>query len=299
MVLVATAFLALGRQFAVLFMGRILQGFSAALIWTSGLGLLTDVFGQNRYGEAVGYCLAVNSIGMTAAPLLGGMVFARGGYSAVSAMSIGTVAVSAVLALLMVEPKTPGGWEASAPSTRVNSGVGGTGAMAASEDVSRKARERKAPMGPADERSALIQKDFGNSSVASRPAYFLLLRSGRVLGAMWGIFTYAFVIISFEAMIPLFVKQTFGWDSRRAALVFLCWIGPSFLSPLVGKAADRWQSPWIPIGGFLFTVPSLLLMGLVTENTALHQVLLCFLLTLVGKCLSSVSSFLFPLGRVG
>ena len=268
------------------------------LVWTSGLGLLTDVFGHDKYGEAVGYALTAVSIGTTAAPLLGGVVYAHSGYSAVSAMNIGTVAVSVVLAVLMVEPKPQSGCEASASSARINSGVSGPGAMTAPEDVRPMARERKEPTGLADERSALIQKDFGGSSMASWRVYFLLLRSGRVLSAMGGLFMYAFVTVSFEAMIPLFVKQTFEWDSRRAALIFLCWIVPGFLGPLAGKASDRWRSPWIPIGGFLFTVPPLLLMRLVTENTALHQVLLCVLLTLVGKCLSSLRYFFFPLGRM-
>ena len=45
--LVAAAILAFGGHIAVLVLGRILQGFSAAVVWTSGLAVLTIFFGQN------------------------------------------------------------------------------------------------------------------------------------------------------------------------------------------------------------------------------------------------------------
>lgn len=288
--LAATSFLSFGRQFYILVAGRFLQGFSAALVWTSGLALLTNVFGQGRYGEAVGYTQTSTSIGTTAAPLLGGVVYAQGGYSAVCAMSMATVAFSVVLALVMVEPKSRGRWEDSGCSTRVGSATGSGSPVPVSEDegnvdadVERTARERTASPRPVDERSALIPKGDGHARPeVYKPAYFLLLRSGRILTAMWGIFSFACVLISFEAMIPLFVKQTFHWDSRRAALVFLSWIVPGFLGPVAGKVTDRYKSPWIPMGGFLFMAPPLIFMRLVTENTDLHKGLLIFLLTLVG-----------------
>ena len=301
--MLATSFLSFGRQFSVLVTGRLLQGFAAALVWTSGLALLTDVFGQGRYAEAVGYTQTSTSIGTTAAPLLGGVVYAQGGYSAVSAMSMATVAVSAILALVMVAPKPRGRWDGSGCSTRVGS-AGGHGSPApvteedvedvdrdVDTDVERNATERRPSSRSVDERSALIPKETDVRRKVLKPRYFLLLRSRRILTAMWGIFSFSCVLLSFEAMIPLFVKTTFRWDSRRAALVFLSWIVPGFLGPVVGKVTDRYKSPWIPVGGFLCMAPPLILMRFVTANTDLHKALLVVLLTLVGKCLRVI----FPL----
>jgi hypothetical protein len=141
---------------------------------------------------------------------------------------------------------------------------------------------RKPSTRQVDEQSRLIPKYGVERKSSSRPAYSLLLGSKRVLAGMWGIFTFSFVIVSFEAMIPLFVKETFHWDSSRAALIFLSWIIPGFFGPVAGKAWDRWKSPWIPVGGFLSAVPSLILMRFVTNDSTLHKVLLCGLLTLVG-----------------
>jgi MFS family permease len=293
MLLFATAMLSFGRHISVLVVGRILQGLSAAVVWTSGLALLTDIFGQERYGEAVGYAQTSVSVGTTSAPLLGGIVYARGGYSAVSAMSIGTVAISIALALMMVEPKAKTGWEEPVPGFSV---AGNNSQTAASEEVSRMGRSIQSPttLEPASglpgERSALIPKKHKEGNFEKRPAYPLLLRSGRILAAMCGVFSFAFVVVSFEGLVPLFVKETFHWDSTRAALIFLSWIIPGFLGPIAGKASDRLGPRWIAVGGLLFAVPPLILMRFVTKDSTSHKVLFCSLLTLVGKC-SFVCSF--------
>ena len=271
---------------AVLVVGRLLQGMSAAVVWTSGLALLTDIFGQGRYGEAVGYAQTSVSIGTTSAPLLGGVVYARGGYSAVSAMSVGTVVVSIALALIMVEPKAKTGWEEPVPRLSAATNNYGT---TASEEVTRIGRSVQSPArikqtsGLPDERSSLVQSKHKEGFSENRPAYPLLLRSGRILAAMGGIFTFAFVIISFEGMIPLFVKETFHWNSTSAALIFLSWIIPGFLGPIAGKASDRLGPRWIAVGGLLFAVPPLILMRFVTRDSFQHKALLCSLLSLVGK----------------
>lgn len=280
--LVATVILAFGRQIEVLIVGRLLQGLSAAVTWTSGLAMLTDIFGQERYGEAVGYAQTSVSVGTTSAPLLGGIVYAWGGYSTVSAMSIGTITISLALALLMLEPKVKAGWDESAPALPV---AGKTYEPVAPGEVSKIRRGMPGPpaLEPAselpDERTNLIPR-----SRKYRPAYPLLLRSGRVLAAMGGILIYSFVIISFESLIPLFVKETFHWDSTHAALIFLAWIIPGFLGSLAGRASDRLGSRWVAVGGLLFSVPPLALMRFVTEDSTSHKVLLCGMLTLVGKC---------------
>lgn len=131
--LAATSFLSFGHQFPILVAGRCLQGFSASLVWTSGLTLLTNVFGKERNGEAVGYTQTTTSIETTAAPLLGGLVYAQGGYSAVCAMSMATVGISLVLALIMVEPDSRGRWEDSGSSTRVGSATGNGSPVPAEE----------------------------------------------------------------------------------------------------------------------------------------------------------------------
>ena len=269
--LAATIVLSLGRHIIVLAIGRFLQGLAAAIVWTSGLALLTDIYGQKRYGEAIGYAQTAVSVGTTSAPLLGGLVYSRGGYSAVSAMNCMAVAVSVILALLMVEPKAGIEWQ-------------GPEISEPDRDIHRVTSRTSGPESPT-ERTSLIKKQPSKRSNDKGSAYPLLLRSPRILAAMGGIFTYSFVVISFEGMIPLFVKETFNWDSTRAALVFLSWIIPGFLAPVAGNLADRIGPRWVAVGGFLFAAPPLVLMRLITNDSTSNQALLVGLLTLVGKAL--------------
>ncbi|KAG8526572.1 uncharacterized protein KY384_008773 [Bacidia gigantensis] len=283
MLMAATALLQFGGHAAILVMGRFFQGLAAAVVWTSGLALLTDVFGKDRYGEAIGYAQTATSFGTTCAPLLGGVVYGRAGYWAVSAMSIGTVALSVVLAIFMVEPKSRRTWEEQARDYLKAEYRRFEGGKEGGNDGSffqRRPGRDSLSYFPDETSTLLPNKPAGTSS--SGPAYLVLLRSGRVLAAMGGIFTFAFVIINLEGMIPLFVKDTFHWTSTQAALIFLSWIIPGFLGPLAGKASDRFGPRWVAIGGFLFAVAPLICLRLITRNTTEQKVLLCALLAMIG-----------------
>lgn len=52
--LVATLLLLLGQTVAVLALARILQGISAAVVWTVGLALVLDTVGPNNLGKTIG-----------------------------------------------------------------------------------------------------------------------------------------------------------------------------------------------------------------------------------------------------
>ena len=287
----ATILISFGRHVALLIIARFLQGLAAAITWTSGLALLMDIFGKERYGEAMGYGQTSVSIGTILAPLLGGMVYAKGGFSAVSGMSIGVVGLAFTLGCVMIEPKAAGRVPeitVNGDSEHSNGSIHRT--MSREEQSIRSSSfsngsavgEQPQP----DEETALLGVNL-HKKRTSKPAYHILLRNGRILAAMCGIFTYAFVIISFEGLIPLFVKETFHWDSTHTALIFLSWIIPGLLAPIAGMASDRLGSRWVASGGFLVAVAPLILMRLVTHDSTGQKALLSSLLTLVGELVPS------------
>jgi len=55
--------LCLARTMALLVVGRILQGFSAAIVWTVGQALLVDTVGQKEIGQTLGYLSLSMSLG--------------------------------------------------------------------------------------------------------------------------------------------------------------------------------------------------------------------------------------------
>lgn len=278
-ILGATALLAIPGHVALVAVGRILQGLSAAAIWTSGMALLTETFGGAHFGEVIGYVMMSVSIANTIAPLLGGVLYSRGGYQAVSFMTLAVVAVDVVMRLLMVDPKrrhgrylAVNGQEVEDPDYKSDVGSAERGSNPKTQALS------------SNEREPLLPKMTSKERAAHGTAYLKLLRSKRILADLWGIFTFACLMISLETLLPFFVSRLFGWTPTQAGLMFLSWIVPGFLSPIAGRCSDRFGSRWIVIGAFLFAIPALILMRLITEHTLSHEVLLCTLLTLVGTC---------------
>lgn len=71
--------LCLSRTIALLVVGRILQGVSAAIVWTVGLALMVDTVGRAEIGQMLGYVSVSMTLGLLAAPLLGGLVYDEAG----------------------------------------------------------------------------------------------------------------------------------------------------------------------------------------------------------------------------
>jgi MFS family permease len=82
--------------------------------------------------------------------------------------------------------------------------------------------------------------------------------------------------------VPLYVKDTFYWNSTAAGLIFICIMIPGFASPLAGMLSDRYGARWLSVAGFVISVPPLACLRFVTSNTIEHKVLLCALLAVLG-----------------
>ncbi|KAG9986991.1 MFS general substrate transporter, partial [Aureobasidium melanogenum] len=106
----STIFLVVGNSLALIVVGRILQGLSAAVVWVVGLALLQDTVGSESIGQAMGYVGIAMSLAYLLGPLLGGIVFERAGYYAVFAMAFALLGIDAILRLLMIEKSVASKW---------------------------------------------------------------------------------------------------------------------------------------------------------------------------------------------
>lgn len=97
-----------------------MQGLSASVVWTVGLALVSDTVEKDQIGQALGYTTAAFSIGSLAGPLLGGVVYARGGYYAVFAMGFALILLDILLRLFMIEKSMAAQW--IVPSSGVQGG---------------------------------------------------------------------------------------------------------------------------------------------------------------------------------
>jgi MFS family permease len=289
----ATLLLCLARNVGLLVTGRLLQGLSAAIVWTVGEALLVDTVGEKDIGQLMGYVGISMSIGFFIAPLLGGVVYNQAGYFAVFYMCFALVFLDILLRLFLIEKKIAIQWIEQSPQTG-----------SAPEDAASPASVTSGPDATISEEghgvTAHREKSHDSAQQAVQPAaakrrrkyppVFILLSSHRLLAALWGCMVQATSSAAFDSVIPLFVYKVFNWDSTASGLVFMALIIPTFFGPLVGALSDHYGPRWLTVAGFLLAAPFWVLLRLVTQDTIGQKVLFCALLALIGSCLTLVMS---------
>lgn len=289
--------LCVGSSIGVLVAGRLLQGLSAAVVWTVGLALLVDTVGQKEIGQVMGYVSLSVSIAILVAPLLGGVVYARGGYYAVFAMAFALIGLDIVLRLALVEKKIAKKWSITDedgssensidPDPMKSRNRDSTTRKQSSNHGSKENITSEANIASGEQRPQ-SEKHRYSRFIHNLPPVVTLLKSRRILAALWGCLVQAALTTSFDSVLPLFVKRTFGWGSTGAGLIFLALIVPSFSAPLIGRASDKYGPRWLAATGFILALPFLVLLRSVTHNSLQQIVLLCALLALLGVSLTFV-----------
>ncbi|PPJ58138.1 hypothetical protein CBER1_02566 [Cercospora berteroae] len=297
----STALLCAGRSIGEFAAGRVLQGVSAAVVWVAGLALLVDTVGPEEIGAAMGYVGLAMSLAVLLAPLLGGVVFAEAGYYAVYAMAFGLIVVDLVLRLAMIERKVAKQWlpDLDVPETlektesnQVNGTQEGQSYAEAVDGLEKQSVARadlrppsvmqRQPSNAAEAAIPLNAPSAIQSIVAKLPPMVFLFGSRRILAALFATTMQSSLLTSFDAILPLFVKNAFQWDSIGAGLVFLPVVLASFLGPVVGTLADKYGPRWLATAGFILSCPFLILLRLVDENSINHKVMLCAFLAFIG-----------------
>lgn len=105
----STLLLCLGKTIAVLVLGRVLQGLSAAIVWSVGLALLADTVGKD-IGYALGYVNIAMSVGLLISPVIGGAIYAAAGYYAVYYIAFAVIVCDIALRLVLIEKKVARQW---------------------------------------------------------------------------------------------------------------------------------------------------------------------------------------------
>lgn len=283
----ATALLAVGTNLGLWVAGRLLQGVSAGMLWVVCLALLTDTVGPAGIGQAVGIIGIPMSIGPIAGPLLGGVIYARGGYYAVFGLMFAMLGVDAVLRLVMVEKRVAQRWleaEAVQPD---------------STDVCPES-DLPANLTPCPESSDTSYTMTGNGDETTNGAppsrQFLhqlspmlrLLLSFRILVALAGGLLQSSLNVAFDSTLPLVVNALFGWQQTGQGLIFITILLPSLLQPVFGAITDRYQQGrrLLASGGCLLATPAYVLLRLVTQDTLGQKALLCVLLVIIGLAMA-------------
>jgi len=291
----ATVMLCIGTSISILVVGRLLQGFSASVVWATGLALLVDTVSEKEVGHTMGIISFAYSTGIVTGPLLGGIVYAKFGYYAVFYMPFGLIATDIVLRLSFIEKKVArrwlsvdsSNWEAAAATTAAALNQGESHGL-----------ERREPWAPDPEdrepRRVVPPKHL--------PPVITLLKSRRMLTAFWGCLVIATLYTAFDTTLPLYVNRIFGFNSLGSGLLFLALLLPNSTGPIVGEPHTLSSTPpdpkltWPPAGRLtdrygprwlsVVALPFWVLLRLVTHKAVSQVVLLSALLVLIGASTS-------------
>lgn len=285
----ATVMLCLAHTVALLVVGRILQGFSAAIVWTVGQALLVDTVGEREIGQTLGWVSMSMSLGILVAPMLGGVVYERCGYYAVFYMAFALIALDIFLRLALIEKKLARQWGVVENGSVEPHDASSTEPPADAELVIRsepasdgtEKDQKKTPVPVTVD----VTPDVPRSKL---PPVLLLLKSRRLLTALWGCIIQGSLMSAFDSVIPLYVQKVFHWDSVGGGLIFLAVVVPNFAAPAVGWVSDNYGPRWLAVGGFVFAIPFWVLLRLVTHDSLNQKVLFATLLVLIGTGLTLV-----------
>ena len=261
----ATALVAIGTSLTLLIIGRVLQGFSCAITWVTGLALLVDTVGPADIGQFMGYVGAGLSMALLLSPLLGGIVFGLSGYESVFGMCWGLLGADVLLRLAVVEKKAALQWLGPEKEKRVKreshvekeedkaiEDAVAAGTTIAANLVQRQGevKEGAYPEENSSHPGRSAATDPTTTSLEPLPALqgkqqqptlLLLLSSPRLLASLYGALIQAAIISAFDSTLPLRVRGVFGWTSLGAGLIFLPITGTQPLLTLLHCRCRRWS----------------------------------------------------------
>jgi MFS family permease len=193
--------LCLARTVSLLVVGRLLQGASAAIVWTVGQALLVDTVGQKEIGQTLGWVSISMSVSILIAPLLGGVVLEKAGYYSVFYMAFGLIALDIFLRLVLVEKKIPHQWlpEQVADSDEISTPEQGS-------ESEKTGEEKSGEMIPEDGYIPESESAPGAGQPSKYPPVFTLLKSRRLLTALWGCIVQGSQMTAFDGVVVRIIR---------------------------------------------------------------------------------------------
>ncbi|RHZ68361.1 hypothetical protein CDV55_107787 [Aspergillus turcosus] len=265
--LLASAYLALATSVVHLFIGRFIQAIASSFMWVVGYATIADSVDPKRRGMIYGIISTIVAIGLSAGPMVSGVLFKIGGYWTAWASAFAILLVDIVLRLLMLENSRR---KRGKRLDRDFMFRGSSGLITEKQSDSSLADD-----GSREENSPLLHPDNDTSTTSCATLapetveektglqyYVYMFRHRRFVSGVLGYFVFAILISSFDTTLPLHVRDAFNWDSMPAGLMFLALQGPGIaLSPLCGWLKDRVGTRIPTTVGFLGLAPLMWLLG--------------------------------------
>lgn len=272
----STVLLWLGQSIAFLIIARLLQGMSAAVVWTIGMALVMDTVGSDKLGVTIGSIFSIISVGELVSPVLGGVVYEKAGSGAVFGMGFGLLAIDFIMRVLVIEKKVAARYGLLNPLS--------------DNSQDEEAGEESPLLGQNnDQENWKVPKDQPNW-VKTFPIIYCL-HNPRLLTAQAVAFAQAALLGVFDATIPTEAQDLFGFDSLKAGVLFMPLVLPYLLlGPLAGKSVDKYGVKPAAFIGFSYIAIPLILLRIPHVGGTEEIVKFCVFIALSGLGLALISS---------
>lgn len=260
---------------------RIVQGFGGAMIFGTGIAILTSVFPPGERGRALGIYITAVYFGLTMGPFLGGVLTQYFGWRSIFLVNVPI----GIIACLLILGKLDGEWAECRG-------------------------ERFDLYGSIIYACALIAVMYGFSIVPD-PMGLVLLVAGCLLGAVFYLYeirtpspvldmrlltknrVFAFsnlaALINYSAtfavtfLLSLDLQYTKGFSPEHAGLILI--IQPAMmavLSPVAGRLSDRIDPQIVASAGMAMTALGLIMLIFLVESTPLWYMIACLVVLGIG-----------------
>lgn len=147
----------------------------------------------------MGYVTIATGLAQVLAPVLGGLLYSRSGYSALFGVAFGVIGLDFVLRLVMIERHVAVQWESSTMplnNAKLNANTGADGSLpdSAANFVGTSNVETNATTNPT------APQEVANTTPSMTNPAFQLLLSRRFWTALWGICVLAALLTAFDSV---------------------------------------------------------------------------------------------------
>ncbi|KAL3460944.1 MFS general substrate transporter [Aspergillus heterothallicus] len=250
--LVGTAVTAWSTTVASLLIGRLVQTFAGSLLWIAGMAMLGATVEPKQLARTFAICTLFVTVGLLSGPVVGAALFSSVSYSLTWVSAFAVLLVGIVVQSCIIEPYTLQSKEEHMESSDHRS-------------------ERDALLPPVSESSSPCD-DYRSfvrhleepplPPASSTQIYWKMLAKRRVNTALIAEMLLAVLISSFEATIPLHIKDVFHWQSLQAGILFLLLQLPTIILVFpAGWLKDKLGMRLPVTTGFILMAPSLWLLG--------------------------------------
>ncbi|KAJ5523187.1 hypothetical protein N7513_012731, partial [Penicillium frequentans] len=239
-IMINTAATAAGLYLPVLFITQSVQAVASSIMWVAGYTTVAKVTSLENTAKTYALISMASCLGYSTGPMVSGTLLQLKGYWVAWTSAFVLLGIDMAFRLLMLEKK--------------REETDTTGDSITEQD-------------PVSERSALLSTHPEESETYATPKmipnfYRCIFSKVNFVAGVYLSVVFGLLITSFNATIPLHVRDVFGWGGMQSGFMFACLQAPRLaMSPFVGWLKDRFGTRIPTAFGFATLAPLFWLLG--------------------------------------